>query len=141
MENIIQLSRVGVRVTPILMPLFPMLDDTEKKLSTLVAACAYAGAKYLKAAYVIINPQDEGQMQKIRTHPLLNESLSRMTEQVKIHIGGGITLPRDQRIFLYHRLTLLCKNHGIKFQSCPILDPTILEEKDIAICATYRKRN
>ncbi len=141
LETITQLSLAGIRVTPILMPLFPMLDDTKKQLSTLVDACAYAGAKYLKAAYVIINPQDEGQMQKIKKHHLLQESLSHMTEHVKIHIGGGITVSKVQRIALYHELITLCNNHMIKFQSCPILDPEVLDQKNIGICATYRKKN
>lgn len=141
LETITQLSRAGVRVTPILMPLFPILDDTEEKLSNLIHACADAGAKYLKAAYVIVNTEDQVQMQKLMTHLLLKESLAQMTERIKIHIGGGITVLKKQRMLLYHQITTLCKDHGIKFQSCPILDPVVLEEKDVAICATYCKKN
>jgi DNA repair photolyase len=141
LKTIDQLSRAGIRVTPILMPLFPMIDDNEEKLSKLIHACADAGAKYLKAAYVIVNTEDNIQMQKLITHPLLSQSLAQMTERVKIHIGGGITPPKRQRMMLYSQLTTLCENHGIKFQSCPILDPLVLEENNVTICATYCKRN
>jgi len=141
LQTIKELVTAGIRVTPVLMPLFPMIDDTPKKISAIVNACANVGAKYLKASYVIINPYDLEQIQRMMFHLLLNESLLQMTEEVKIHIGGGLTVRNLERMSLYRRLTQLCTDHGMHFQACPILDPAVLDVKDIPICATYRKKN
>jgi len=141
LETIGELTAAGLRVTPILMPLFPVLDDTPECLSAIVDACAKAGAKYLKAAYAIIDSNDTVQVQKTMKHPLLKKSLAHMTEDVKIHVGGGITVPKPQRMKLYRQLTEICADHGINFQSCPILDPAVLNAGNVPICATYRKKN
>lgn len=140
LNTISKLIAAGIRVTPILMPLFPMLDDTVDRLSTLVNICADAGAKYLKAAYVVIDTHDPRQVHKMLKHPLLQYSLLYMTKYIKIHIGGGVTVSASQRMIMYQHMSKLCSHYGIQFQSCPILDPAVLEEKNVCICATYRKK-
>jgi len=140
LQTIRELVDVGIRVTPILMPLFPALDETSEKLLAIVSACANTGAKYLKASYVVINSLDTIQVQKMMKYPPLQKSLMYMTEHVKIHIGRGIIVPKEQRMRLYEFLTDLCVYHGMKFQSCPILDPAVLETDDVPICATYCKK-
>ena len=141
LNTISKLITAGIRVTPILMPLFPMLDDTVDRLSTLVGACADAGTKYIKAAYVVIDTHDPRQVHKMLNHPLLQYSFLYMTEYLKIHIGGGVTVAASQRMIMYQHMSELCSGYGIQFQSCPILDPAVLEGNTVCICASYRKKN
>ncbi|MEI6773743.1 MAG: radical SAM protein [bacterium] len=141
LNTIRKLIAAGIRVTPILMPLYPMLDDTVDRLPALVRACADAGARYLKAAYVVINTNDPKQMLEILKRPLIQYSFLYLTEYLKIHIGGGMTVAASQRMIMYQHISELCRQYGIQFQSCPILDPAVLEGNTVCICASYRKKN
>ncbi|MBU1270175.1 MAG: radical SAM protein [Nanoarchaeota archaeon] len=140
LENIKNLHSVGINVTVILMPIYPEVDDIDENLSTLVSKCSEAGAKYLKAAYVVINPKDEQQVNLMRNNPILNRSWEQMTEYLKIHIGGGMTAPEYRRLQLYETLNELCASNNMKFQTCPILDPAVLKSVSIPICRTYIRR-
>jgi DNA repair photolyase len=141
LQTIRNLVDAGIRVTPILMPLFPYIDDIPvRNLWEVINACAATGAKYLKAAYVIINPHDAVQMQKLMGNDDIEMSLRYLTEKIKIHIGEGLTAQTDRRIKLYKMLTYSCSEFGMKFQACPILDPAVLDMDNVGICATYRKK-
>jgi DNA repair photolyase len=141
LKNITKLNEIGVNVTAILMPLFPEVDDTTEALNSIVQACAKAGSKYLKAAYAVIHPKDLLVKDKLKNHPDFSKSLNVMTEYIKIHIGGGLTVIENRRVRLYSTLTDLCRNYDIKFQSCPILDPAVLNNSSVSICRTYVKHN
>jgi len=131
----------GVRVTPILMPLFPGIDDTNESLIATIDACASAGAKYLKAAFAVLDPTDVDLVRRLTADPILKQSFRLMTEFQTIHIGGGLTTPKPYRMEFYERITKLCADRGIRFQACPILDPAVLENNNVCLCATYKKKN
>lgn len=139
LEMMSSLLSAGVRVTPCMMPIFPGIDDTDESLIATIEACANAGAKYLKAAYAVLDYTDIRVVKRMIAHPILKESFRLMTEYQKIHIGGGLTTPKPHRMLLYERITQLCADRGIRFQTCPILDPVVLENNHVCLCATYRK--
>jgi len=140
LQTIRDLVSAGIRVTPVMMPLLPGVDDDYNKLSVLVQACADAGAKYLKASYVIINHNNTKQMKKMHGNAWTNWSLQYLNDEVNIHIGSGRTVNQYGRKQLYRTLTSMCSLCGMQFQACPILDPTVLD-MDVKLCATYRKKN
>ncbi|MCX6822585.1 MAG: radical SAM protein [candidate division SR1 bacterium] len=141
LEIMSSLVASGVRVVPCMMPLFPGIDDTDTSLTSTIIACANAGAKYLKAAYAVLDYTDVGIVKRMIAHPILKQSFHLMTEYQKIHIGGGLTTPKTHRMQFYERITQLCAEHGLRFQACPILDPAVLENNNVCLCATFRKKN
>ncbi|MCX6824142.1 MAG: radical SAM protein [candidate division SR1 bacterium] len=140
LETMHTLLSAGVRVTPIMMPLFPGIDDTNESLIKTIDACAKAGAKYLKAAFAVLDPTDVELVKKLTAGIILKQSFRLMTEYQKIHIGGGLTVPQAYRKEFYERITQLCTDRGICFQTCPILDPAVLD-MGTKVCATYKKKN
>jgi hypothetical protein len=80
-------------------------------------------------------------VEKMTAEPMLKKSFQLMTEYQKIHVGGGLTVPQAYRTEFYKRITKLCADRGIRFQACPILDPMVLENKNVCLCATFRKKN
>ena len=141
LEIMSSLLSAGVRVVPCMMPVFPGIDDSDEALRATITACANAGAKYLKAAYAVLDYMDISVVKRMIAHPILKKSFQLMTEYQKIHIGGGLTTPKTHRMEFYERITELCTEHGLRFQACPILDPAVLENKTVCLCATFRKKN
>jgi DNA repair photolyase len=138
--NVYLLTRKGIRVTPILMPLFPGIDDTDESLSSIVRACADAGAKYLKAAYGVIDVHNPTIVGKMNSDMFFKQSFAQMDEYLKLHIGGGLTVSASRRMKLYTTMTELCSSYGLQFQTCPILDPAVVN-MDVRLCGTYKKKN
>jgi DNA repair photolyase len=141
LENLFELSHRGIPHAAILMPLFLGMDDTPEALRATVESCAQAGTKYLKAAYAVINPRDEGMVNSLTAHPDFAKSYAAMNEFLKIHIGSGLTAPWQQRVALYKRLVDLCTQNGMQFQGCPILDPAVADAAEIPCCKTYLNGN
>ncbi|MFA6089928.1 MAG: radical SAM protein [Candidatus Woesearchaeota archaeon] len=140
LDTIKSLASRGIKVAAILMPLFPTVDDTEDKLSILVKKCADSGAQHIKAAYVIINPNEKEKIERLERHPLLKIAYKNMTEDIAIHIGNGRIAPLEKRIKLYHTLEKFAAINKIKFIACPVLDPIIYKNNfEITCCNFYKK--
>jgi len=140
LDNIKKLCEAGINTTALLMPLFPEVDDIPKILQATIMECANAGARYAKAAYAVIPSGDTRAIEIMQSHPLLRKSLGSLTEYLKIHIGGGMTAPEYRRKELYARLKELCSVYGMKFYTCPILDPAVLSNPE-AVCRTFTRKN
>jgi len=140
LKTIDALSSAGIRVVPVMMPMFPGIDDTKKSLSATISACASVGAKYLKAAYVVLNIHNPNIVKKMVSTPELKKSFEEMREYIDIHVGGGLTVGKERRMKTYELITQLCSDHGMQFQACPILDPAVVEANNVCLCASYRKK-
>ncbi len=139
-EMMRSLLALGIRTVPIMMPLFPGIDDTDESLLQTIQACASVGVTYFKAAYVVLDIRDLDVVNYMNSHPLLRKSFEEMDEYADIHVGGGLTVSKQRRLLLYERIADLCSSYGIQFQACPILDPAVVKMQMICLCASYKKK-
>ncbi len=140
LKTIASLSSAGIKVVPVMMPLFPGIDDTKQSLSATISACASAGAKYMKAAYAVLDIHNLDIVKTMLCTPQLKKSFKEMREYIDIHVGGGLTVSKERRMKTYELITQLCSDHGMQFQACPILDPAVVEANNVCLCASYRKK-
>ena len=132
-ETVRRLSLEGLPVRVLMIPLFPGVDDKKDLLEEQVKKAKEAGAKGIKASYVVLrdsgSEKDNLILNKIQAHPALEESFKQMKEESLIHIGNGKIYPIEKRIETYSYIDKLCEKVGIRFLSCTILDPSMKKVK------------
>lgn len=146
LECMKKLAGAGIKVTALMMPAYPGLDDTPEKMEELVGAYAGAGAHYVKAAYAVIN-RSQGNIVKKMTEstqvPQLGGSWNQMTDEIKVQIGSGNVPPKEKRKEFYMNMNELCERYGMHFTACSVLDPPAHEFRstEIPVCKSIRTFN
>jgi DNA repair photolyase len=135
LANIRLMSKKGIYVNGLIMPLFPGIDDNHKELSELVTRLIDAGVKSIKAAYVILKFGDDEKslkmINRIKSNPLVEVSLNNMTEHIKAHIGEGNIVNINTRLKTYKFIKDFCDTHNTKFLACSVLDPILLNTSNL----------
>lgn len=130
----------GLKVQALLMPMYPSVDDGEKELRELVEKIRETGVKLVKSAYVIIRngtkEKDIEMIKKMKNHPALEHSWELMSETLTPQIGSGQIYPFNKRIEYYTMLGQICRENGMFFSACTVLDPALKKVKssDFLIC-------
>lgn len=144
-ETVRKLAAVSLPVRVLLIPLFPGIDDKPDLLEEITLIIKEAGAKAIKASYVVLRDsgkiKDNILLERIKNNPQLLKSYRLMNEEMNIHIGNGKIYPKKNRIKTYSYLNELCERIGIKFLTCTVLDPAMkeLDNKDFKLCENVWK--
>lgn len=140
LQTLKQLTDAGLKAQLLLMPLFPGVDDSVEKIENIINRASDYGVKYVKASYAILRdsgkPKDQVILDKVKNHPVLIKSWNLMTEEIKLQIGSGKTLPLKQRINFYKMINSFCIKNDIVFSACTVLDPALKNhhELNFAVC-------
>ncbi|MFC1565130.1 hypothetical protein ACFL6G_09360 [candidate division KSB1 bacterium] len=130
-QNMEEMSVSGLKVRALAIPMYPGIDDTEDNLRTLLINFKKAGVSSLKAAFVLVRiggkRKDEFILNRMIKHPELKNCLNKMTETIKAHIGDGNVPEITYRKQFYCKVAEICKEYQLKFASCSVLDPALLD--------------
>lgn len=149
LETIAKLSKAGLPVRVLMIPLFPDTDDKPDVIERFIKEIKKTGAKALKASYVVLRDKktmkDNSILRHILNHKTLSRSFDLMTENMKVHIGEGRIYPIDKRVKTYKLINKLCKENDIYFLTCTVLDPAMkkINSDDFISCRnvwTYQNK-
>jgi len=130
-----RLTDLDISATVLIMPWL----DLDSDIARLPKAIAAAGAKRCIAAFGVFTLDTLSKMMKSGYHPLV-QAAEKMTERVRILIGGGLTLPYEKRADAYLRLARTCSDVGIKARVCGVaLNPDLIGNKvGVPMCTQIR---
>lgn len=138
LETIAQLKSRGISVTALIMPWL----DIDKDINDLPRALSTAGATRVIAAFGVFT-QETLERMRASKYPVLYAAAEKLTSEVRILIGRGMTIPYPERVLAYRRLMDACSDAGLKARVCSVaLNPDLIgNDKEIPICQELRHQS
>lgn len=116
LKGLKDLVQTGVKNVRLRMdPMFPLVDDNDDNLLSMVQTAADLKVYGITATYIF---SFGNFIRRFNREPLLKESVKCINEKNPLQGGVALTVPLDQKIKVYDKLFALCQARGIDFSTC-----------------------
>ncbi|GEM_PF-1226792 len=139
-NQIPKLKEIGCCIGARMDPLFPLIDDTDENIHSVVKRLANVAADHITATYVFTFGKYKAKLEK---KPFLKKAIKLLKEKSYVIAGAAYSPPLDYKRKKYEKIYDVCKKYNIQFSTCGCKEVRLEKENYSLICRNinfYNKR-